>query len=139
MRQIAKQSKPLSNRKSRSPRSRKKRTAETEVLCCGLHPCTSSSRGHKPRKCEEIPPLLKTSQQFLVGSTEPEAHSEKSMNVSDVEVTDEDGNLSRSKTIKANNNILKERIWITVKSTIQNRVRKDDFEPNATRWTSSRS
>ena len=70
---------------------------------------------------------------------EMKAHSEKSMNVSDVKVTDEDGYLSRSKTIKANNKIVKERIWITVKLTIQNRVAKVDVEPNATSWTYSRS
>ena len=40
------------------------------------------------------------------------AHSEKSMNVSDVKETDEDGLLSRSMMIKANNTIMKERIWI---------------------------
>ena len=37
---------------------------------------------------------------------------EKFVDVSDVEVTDEDGFLSRSKMIKAKNTILKERIWI---------------------------
>lgn len=36
------------------------------------------------------------------------AHSEKSMNVSDVEVTDEDG---FAVPIRANNTIMKERIW----------------------------
>ena len=61
------------------------------------------------------------------------------MNVSDVKVTDEDGYLSCSKTIKANNNTVKERIWITVKLTIKNRVVKVDVEPNATSWTYSRS
>ena len=61
------------------------------------------------------------------------------MNVSDVKVTDEDGYLSRSKTIKANNKIVKERIWINVKLTIRNRVAKVDVEPNATSWTYSRS
>ena len=39
-------------------------------------------------------------------------HSGKSMNVSDEKVTDEDGLLSRSMMIKANNTIMKERIWI---------------------------
>jgi len=38
------------------------------------------------------------------------AHSEKFMNVSDMQVSDEDGYLSRSKTIKANSKIVKERI-----------------------------
>ena len=61
------------------------------------------------------------------------------MNVSDVKVTDEDGYLSCSKTIKANNNTVKERIWITVKLTVKNRVAKVDVEPNATSWTYSRS
>ena len=61
------------------------------------------------------------------------------MNASDVKVTDEDGYLSRSKTIKANNKIVKERIGITVKLTIQNRVAKVHVEPNATRRTYSRS
>jgi len=37
------------------------------------------------------------------------AHSEKSMNVSDVKVTDEGG---FAVPIKANNTIMKERIWI---------------------------
>ena len=35
------------------------------------------------------------------------------MNASDVKVTDEDGYLSRSKTIKANNKMVNERIWDT--------------------------
>ena len=61
------------------------------------------------------------------------------MNVSDVKVTDKDGYLSRSKTIKANNKIVKERIWITVKLTLQNRVARVDVEPNARSWTWSRS
>ena len=34
---------------------------------------------------------------------------------------------------------MKERIWITVKLTIQNRVAKFDVEPNATSCTHSRS
>ena len=50
---------------------------------------------------------------------EMNAHSEKSVNVSDVQVSDEDGSLSRNKTIRANvnddsqfaNTIAKERIW----------------------------
>merc|ERR1711916_348573 len=37
---------------------------------------------------------------------------DKFMDVSDVKVSDEDGYLSRSMTIKANNKIVKERIWI---------------------------
>ena len=40
------------------------------------------------------------------------AHKEKSMNVSDVNVTDEDDFLSRSMMIKAKNIIMKERTWI---------------------------
>ena len=36
---------------------------------------------------------------------------EKFMDLSDVKVTDEDGFLSRNNTIKANNKIVKERIW----------------------------
>ena len=39
------------------------------------------------------------------------AHSEKSMNVNDVRVSDEDGFLFCSMMIKAKNNIKKERIW----------------------------
>ena len=39
---------------------------------------------------------------------EMKVYSEKSMNVSDVKVTDEDGYLSRSKTITANNKTVKE-------------------------------
>ena len=46
---------------------------------------------------------------------------------------------SDSETFNANNKIVKERIWITVKLTIQNRVAKADVEPNATSWTFSRS
>ena len=45
------------------------------------------------------------------------AHSEKFMNVSDMEVPDEDDRhdeQSRSKTIKANSKIVKERIWTLV-------------------------
>ena len=38
------------------------------------------------------------------------AHSERSMNVSDVKVIDDDGILSRSMMIKANNIIMKGRI-----------------------------
>ena len=76
----------------------KKRTAETEVQCCGLQ----AKKGH-----EGCRPFFVPSQQFLVGGTETKAHSEKSMNVSDVKVTDQDGYVSRSKTIKANNKIVK--------------------------------
>ena len=54
-----------------------------------------------------------------VKDTETKAHSEESMNVSDVQVSDEDGYLSLNKTIRANlngdsqfaNKIVKERIW----------------------------
>ena len=35
----------------------KKLTAETEVQCCGLHPCTEA-QGRNPRRGEEIPPLF---------------------------------------------------------------------------------
>ena len=45
---------------------------------------------------------------------EREAHSEKFMNVSDMQVPDEDDRhdeQSRSKTIKANSKIVRERIW----------------------------
>ena len=48
---------------------------------------------------------------------EMKAHSEKFMNVSDMQVPDEDGRhdeQSRSKTIKANSKIVKERIWTLV-------------------------
>ena len=45
-------------------------------------------------------------------SLETKAHSEKSMNVSDMKVTDKDDLLSRSMMIKAKNIIMKERIWI---------------------------
>ena len=37
---------------------------------------------------------------------------------------------SDSKTFNSNNKIVKERIWIAVKLTIQNRVAKVDVEPN---------
>ena len=49
-----------------------------------------------------------------------------------MKVTDEDGYLACSKTIRANNKIVKERIWITVKLTLQNSVAKVDVELNAT-------
>ena len=53
------------------------------------------------------------------------AHSEKSMNVSDLQVSDRDGCTSRSKTIEANNKIVKERIW-----TLDFRfASKIDFQP----------
>ena len=38
---------------------------------------------------------------------------------------------SDSKTFNSNNKIVKERIWITVMVTIQNRVAKVDVETNA--------
>ena len=57
------------------------------------------------------------------------------MDVSDVQVSDKDGYRFRSKTINANNKIVKGRIWITVKLTLQNRVAKVDVEPNARSWT----
>ena len=55
----------------------------------------------------------------LCKTPKTKAHSEKSMNVSDVQVSDEDGYLSRNMTIRANlnddsqfaNKIAKERIW----------------------------
>ena len=53
------------------------------------------------------------------------------MNVSDMTVTDEDGYLSRSETFNSNNKIVKKRIWIAMKLTIQNRVAKVDDVPNA--------
>ena len=53
------------------------------------------------------------------------------MNVSDMTVSDEDGYLSCSKTFNSNNKIVKERIWIAMKLTIQNRVAKVDVETNA--------
>ena len=61
------------------------------------------------------------------------------MNVSDMTVSDEDGYLSRSKTFNSNNKIVKKRIWIAVKLTIQNRVAKVDVEPNARSRTYSKS
>ena len=61
------------------------------------------------------------------------------MNVSDMTVTEEDGYLSRSKKFNSNNKIAKERIWIAVKLTIQNRVAKVDVEPNARSRTYSKS
>ena len=56
-----------------------------------------------------------------------------------MKVTDEDSFLSRSMMTKAKNIFMKERIWITVKLTSQNRAAKVDVEPNATSWTHSRS
>ena len=47
--------------------------------------------------------------------------------------------MSRSKTFNANNKIVKERIWIAVKLTIQNRVAEVDDEPNERSRTYSRS
>ena len=61
------------------------------------------------------------------------------MNVSDMTVSDEDGYLSRSNTLNSNNKTVKERIWIAVKLTIQNRVAKVDVEPNARSRTCSKS
>ena len=61
------------------------------------------------------------------------------MNVSDMTVSAEDGYLFRSKTFNANNKIVNERIWITVKLTIQNRVAKVDVETNAVSRTYSRN
>ena len=48
----------------------------------------------------------------LVGGFRKARSPEKFMDVSDVNVSDEDGYLSRSMTINANNKIVKERIWI---------------------------
>ena len=53
------------------------------------------------------------------------AHSGKSVNLSDMTVSNEDGYLSRSKTFNSNNKIVKERIWITVKLTIQKLCSED--------------
>ena len=61
--------------------------------------------------------------------TETKAHSKKSMNVSDVQVSDEDGSLSRNMTIRANlnddsqfaNKIVKERMW-----SLDSRSRQQD-------------
>ena len=44
----------------------------------------------------------------LERSFETKAHSGKSVNVSDMTVSDEDGYLSRSKTFNSNNKIVKE-------------------------------
>ena len=44
-------------------------------------------------------------------------HSEKFMDVSDVQVSDEDGYMSRSMTIKANSKIVNERIWTIILSS----------------------
>ena len=65
---------------------------------------------------EEIPPLFAPSQQYqkhyendaeeLERSFQTKVHSEKSMNVNDVNVTDENDFLSRSMMIKANNKII---------------------------------
>ena len=72
-------------------------------------------------------------------SFETKLHSGKSVNVSDMTVSDEDGYLSRSKTFNSNNKIVKERIWIAVKLTIQNLAAKVDAEPNARSRKYSRS
>ena len=61
------------------------------------------------------------------------------MNVSDMTVSDEDGYLSRGRTFNSNNKIVKERTWIAVKLTIQNRVAKVDVESNARSRTYSRN
>ena len=61
------------------------------------------------------------------------------MNVSDLTVTDEDGFLSRSKKFNSVNKIVKERICIAVKLTVQNRVAEVDVEPNARSRTYSKS
>ena len=54
---------------------------------------------------------------------------EKFMDVSDVKVTDEGGSLQCSKTIKANNKIVKERIWINpVASMIETQPLETDTD-----------
>ena len=53
------------------------------------------------------------------------AHSEKDMNVSDVKVADEDGYLSRSKSIKANNKIVKKPLGYTSEDAIDVRLAVD--------------
>ena len=54
---------------------------------------------------------------------------EKFMDVSDVKVTDEGGSLQCSKTIKANNKIVKERIWINpVTSMIETQPLETDTD-----------
>ena len=64
---------------------------------------------------------------------------DKFMKVTSVNVSDENDFLSHSMMIKEKNIIMEERIWITVKLTIQKRVAKVDVEPTATSWTYSRS
>ena len=83
-------------------------------------------------QAEEIPPLFGPSLQYpqhfangteeLERSFETNAHSEKSMNVSDVKVTDEDGYLSRSKTIKENSKIVKKPLGYTSEDAIDERI-----------------
>ena len=81
---------------------------------------------------EEVPPLFGPSQQYqkhyandaeeLERSFQTKAHSEKYMNVSDVKVTGEDGYLSRSKTIKGNNKIVKKPLGFTSEDAIHERI-----------------
>ena len=55
------------------------------------------------------------------------AHSETSMNVSDVKVTDEDGFLSRSRTIRANNKIVKKPLGYTSEDAIGERIASIEY------------
>ena len=48
------------------------------------------------------------------------------MDVSDVQVSDKDGYKSRSNTIKANNKIVKERIWTLNPNKIVTEFRQQD-------------
>ena len=73
--------------------------------------CTVSCKSQKLLReslhDEFLPPF-----QQLERSFQTKAHSEKFMNVSDMQVPDEEGLLSRSMMINAKNIIMKERIWI---------------------------
>ena len=59
--------------------------------------------------------------------SETEAHSAKSMNVSDVNVTDEDDFLPRSKTIKANNRTMKKPLGYTSEDAIDEGIASNEY------------
>ena len=77
----------------------KKRTAEQRFNVVACNPCTKA-QGRNPRRCEEIPSLLKHSRQFLLGGTRNESSV---IRHKFMDVTSEDSFLSRSMMIKAKN------------------------------------
>ena len=81
------------------------------------------SRTRRPDKWIWVGPLI-LHVDVLRKTHEMNAHSEKFMNVSDMQVPDEDDRhdeQSRNKTVKANSKIVKERIW-TLVSCFANKI-----------------